>query len=258
MFEVRDLVELEVLQKALMVARFSGEDPVLLGSPYISVLHTMIVDELIARNRAEGRQGAAADWEKWRTFSKDRREWNHVRRELSRTWHRLPALDTAEKADYVRSCLAPFEVSAELVDEMVRLLDEPTSGSHLAEQEDRWILPLAGLRVDQCLVDFAFTLRCEGGFEVRIECPFRFRAATGETRELDPDEDPADLAVALRIVRGSVRSAVALKGGQLEVEFVDGSAISVPADASFEAWNLVGPEGMRVICLPGGELAIWS
>jgi hypothetical protein len=256
MFEVRDLIELQVLQKALMVARFSGESPVLLGSPYLSILHTMIVDEIIARYRADTRLGDAARWVEWRQLSKDRREWIQVRRELSEPAAKWSAV--ADKADHLRTCFAPFEVSDELIDEMVMLLDQPSPGNLLIEEEDRWILPLAGASIVRCLVDWAITLQCDGEYEVRIEGPFIFRTPEGAVHELDPDEDPVGLGVVLSVARGRIVSAEAFKDGRLELLFTDGARIEVPVDASYEAWELAGPSGLRVVSLPGGELALWT
>jgi hypothetical protein len=229
-FEIRDLIELQVLQKALMAARFSGDDQVLLGSPYISVLHTMIVDQLISQNRAEGNRGGAAGWEKWRQFSKARREWDHVRTQLSRPRGGWPNIPQPEKADFVRSCFAPFDVPAELIDEMVMLLDQPTPGTLLVEEDDRWILPWEGRMVEQCRVDWALTLGIEGEYEVQIDGPFTFRTEAGVLQRLELELDPAGLGVLLRVVRGRVASAVVFKDGRLELDFVGGAGIVVAAE----------------------------
>lgn len=50
----------------------------------------------------------------------------------------------------------------------------------------------------------------------------------------------------------------AFKDGHLEISFTEGGHLAVPADEGFEAWEFVGPQGVRALCLPGGELALWS
>lgn len=34
--------------------------------------------------------------------------------------------------------------------------------------------------------------------------------------------------------------------------------MTVVADERFEAWTIAGPGGLTIVCLPGGELAVWS
>ncbi len=132
----------------------------------------------------------------------------------------------------------------------------------LNEAADRWELPLSGREVTRCYVDYAFTLvlgESDGSFYVTVEQPFSFSA----TREADeamfvPEGPPAELGPALAVVRESIGRAVAYKDGRLEIEFVGGAALRVPVSQKFEAWNLVGPAGLRLVSLPGGELAVWK
>ncbi|MGH7425947.1 MAG: DUF6188 family protein, partial [Candidatus Methylomirabilales bacterium] len=60
------------------------------------------------------------------------------------------------------------------------------------------------------------------------------------------------------LARGEVVKAEAFKDGHLEISFSDGTHLGVPADEGFEAWEFVGPGGLRTVCLPGGELAVWT
>ena len=46
--------------------------------------------------------------------------------------------------------------------------------------------------------------------------------------------------------------------GQLHLAFADGAHIEVAPDEGYEAWNVTGPGGARIVSLPGGELAVWS
>lgn len=46
--------------------------------------------------------------------------------------------------------------------------------------------------------------------------------------------------------------------GDLSVLFDDASELSVGAAAEYEAWQLSGPRGEMVVCMPGGKLAIWG
>jgi hypothetical protein len=54
-----------------------------------------------------------------------------------------------------------------------------------------------------------------------------------------------------------VSSVTAFKGSHLEVVFGDNAILHVPADDKYESWGLVGDNGMRIVSVPGGELAVW-
>lgn len=130
----------------------------------------------------------------------------------------------------------------------------------LVESADRWLVPMVGT-VTQCRLDYAFTLVIaddpEGSFEVRIEQPFVVTGSDGEVT-LDAEGDPQQMAPALRVLRRTVEQAIAFKDGGLELTFDDGTVLRVAADEDYEAWNIAGPGGLRVVSMPGGELAIWS
>lgn len=50
--------------------------------------------------------------------------------------------------------------------------------------------------------------------------------------------------------------SVSESDGQLDVVF-DSLSISVPRDDNYEAWQIRGDDGLMVVCVPGGELAVW-
>lgn len=126
----------------------------------------------------------------------------------------------------------------------------------LTKDGERWVLPLAGRQMEQCLVDFAFTLRLEGDFEIRIEGPLSFTDSSDVRHDIDPNAEPVLMGPLLGVGRDRVTGATTTTSGVLDLRFDNGSEIHVGID-DFEAWGLVGPGGLRVIALPGGELAIW-
>jgi hypothetical protein len=128
----------------------------------------------------------------------------------------------------------------------------------LVEASDRWMLPLEDTSVNQCCIDYAVTLRCENGVEVRIEAPFIFRTPDGVEQLLVPEGDPVRLAPVLGLSRLVVVEAMAFKDGHLELAFNDGSNISVAATEDLEPWEVAGPGGLRVVSVPGGEVAVWQ
>ncbi len=69
----------------------------------------------------------------------------------------------------------------------------------LVEAADRWLVPMAGLTVTQCRLDYSFTLVLagddEGSFYVAIEEPFSV-SMPGSSDEvaLDPEGEPVQMA----------------------------------------------------------------
>lgn len=98
----------------------------------------------------------------------------------------------------------------------------------------------------------------DGVFEVRIEQPFVFVPAGGAEVLLDLENDPVGLGPVFACTRTSVDEAMAFDDGSLRLSFVDGSSVQVPGSPQYEAWGMVGPAGLRVVSVPGGELAIWQ
>jgi hypothetical protein len=135
------------------------------------------------------------------------------------------------------------------------------TGLRLVEDGGRWQLPLEGCTVVQCCVDWAVTLRfarAGAAFEVRIEQPFVFVPAGGREVLLDPENDPVGLGPVLACTRIAVTGAMAFDDGSLELSFINSTSFRVPGSPEHEAWGMVGPAGLRVVSVPGGELAIWQ
>jgi hypothetical protein len=117
-------------------------------------------------------------------------------------------------------------------------------------------LPFIGKTIARIIVDEAFTMEFGDGDRLRIECAFVLSTEAGRY-ELSPAV-PKDLCPALELLGKSIKSASARKGGMLDTEFADGTRMQVDADSRFEAWEAVGQAGFRVVCMPGGEFAIWQ
>jgi hypothetical protein len=129
----------------------------------------------------------------------------------------------------------------------------------LVEAEDHWRLPVTGTAINQCCFDFAVVLRLGTGeamWEIRISQPFLVVTPDG-TEQLVVPEEPARVEVVLALLRLTVKEAIAYKDGRLELRLAGGTVVQVPPDEGFEAWEAAGPDGMQVIGLPGGDLAVW-
>jgi hypothetical protein len=71
--------------------------------------------------------------------------------------------------------------------------------------------------------------------------------------------DDKDLAAALYGGIGKPITDFGIEGGVLSFSVGEANIRAVP-DPDYESWNLVGPlpDKPRIVCLPGGELAIWD
>jgi hypothetical protein len=132
----------------------------------------------------------------------------------------------------------------------------------ITERENSWTLPVAGAQVTRCCADYAaVAVLLSNGLQLYIEGVFSYVGHNGHAHMLNPDGDATDLAPILRLRRLTATDGAAFKDGRLEMGFEDGSQISVPADQRYEAWNISGPggpDGLKIVSMPGGELAIWQ
>jgi hypothetical protein len=94
-------------------------------------------------------------------------------------------------------------------------------------------------------------------FQLVVEAAFAV-TATGGADRVDPQDPTAELAQRLLALVGCTVAATSSTSGDLRVECDGGTALEVPASDAGEAWQLLGPDGYLVVCLPGGEPAVWS
>ena len=131
----------------------------------------------------------------------------------------------------------------------------------LAEHESYWSLPIDGYRIIQLRLDFAFGMEigdAQSEFSIRINTAFTFRSSEG-IRDYSV-ERLSEIGPAMRLLNADIEDAKGFKDGRLEITFSTNIVLSVDVDPQFEAWELVSNKanGMRVVAMPGGKLAIWS
>ncbi len=133
--------------------------------------------------------------------------------------------------------------------------------THPTEHDDRWLLNFRGLDVTRITVDFRLTLSLGSEWELEIESPADLLQGPGRT-EINPGfrlvPGSQDVAPALLLFGAKVLSAVAFKTGALRLVFDNRMHLVCRSDPSFESWQITGPQGWRIISMPGGELAVWS
>jgi Family of unknown function (DUF6188) len=133
------------------------------------------------------------------------------------------------------------------------------TGLTLTARGDDWTLPVAGQLITRlCIDNEAVRLLCRNGIEISIAEPFTLDGPGQERHLLEPGGAAPRLAPALGIMRQVLGEGTAFADGRLELQFRDGSRLSVPGGTDYEAWDLTGPGGLTVVSIPGGDLAIWS
>lgn len=120
-------------------------------------------------------------------------------------------------------------------------------------------LDVSGQSVTDQQVDYTVSFLTSGGFEFRIEGAFSMRDATGKPAEANAEDGRDTRTAAVGTLTGSTLTAASVADdGTLRVCLQDGRVLTAAADEQFEAWTIAGPDGLKIACLPGGELAVWS
>jgi hypothetical protein len=106
--------------------------------------------------------------------------------------------------------------------------------------------------------DYALIFRIGTDASFRIETDVVLTAADGSSvpfRSASADVPAADL---VGLFRKSVTKAWASDDGKLTIQFSGGVTLTATPDPDYEAWEIIAENGFRVICMPGGKLAIWD
>ena len=119
-------------------------------------------------------------------------------------------------------------------------------------------LGLAGQKVVSTEFGYTAAIVVSGGSEIRVESAFTLRAEDGD-RRLTPGADVEEGAARHGVVVGHVvAAATADDRGELRVDLDGGMRLVVEPDRDYEAWTFAGADGTKVVCRPGGGLAVWS
>ena len=131
----------------------------------------------------------------------------------------------------------------------------------LTQEGDSWVLPLRGCSVSQVCFAWLVTLRLECDetwYELQVEQPFVLESDAADPLVLDPGGDVVSMAPLLGLARRPVLRAVAFDDGRLDVTLAGGYQMHMPAGDKYESWTLTGSNGLRIVSMPDGQLAIWQ
>lgn len=119
-------------------------------------------------------------------------------------------------------------------------------------------LNLQGEAVTRICFDAALTILTSGECELRVEGEAVLQVPDGDRVSFDPCAPDIVAPHLVRLARDVISEAEVGNSGELAIEFESGVKLTVQPDDDYEAWGLVGPKRRRVICTPGGEIAVWS
>lgn len=117
-------------------------------------------------------------------------------------------------------------------------------------------LELKGQTISHQHFDYAMTLETETGVKLNIENDYTLHTADASWCD-SPEAVCVDSDQPASLINRTISNATSDETGALNISFTDGDRVTVEPDPDYEAWNLAGPDGKKIVCLPGGELATW-
>lgn len=107
-------------------------------------------------------------------------------------------------------------------------------------------------------VNYSAILEFSGKYFLTLESPFTLHTSTG-VQELSPEPDSADRFAPIEALVGvEITRAECNETGNLEVFFANGTVIRSRPHGDYEPWNVAGPRGFKVVCMPSGGLSVWD
>jgi hypothetical protein len=125
-----------------------------------------------------------------------------------------------------------------------------------------WELPIAGFQVYEVgfggRIDFtAYGRRRENevsapSMRLSIGGKFHYVDSDGNRHTFDAQESWQSLTPLLDLRHRVVDSASADSRSHIEILFDDGSTLDTGPDGKYENWEVVGPDGLNLVGMPGG------
>jgi hypothetical protein len=136
---------------------------------------------------------------------------------------------------------------------------EPLQEYQLVERDDCWSIPIIGQHLSRFKVDMQLTLEflepAEEETSVWIGGEFKVALDVGE--HFLSAEQREKISPVFGLLGRTVESALAYKTGLLEIVFREGGKLTIAPDQDYESWGVTGVRWLRIVCTPGGELAVW-
>jgi hypothetical protein len=127
------------------------------------------------------------------------------------------------------------------------------------DHQDYWLLAIEGGIVIRCVFDYGCVLEItwkDISITIRIEGDILFTSG-GETKTLLGDAH-ISLAYILAVLEQRIDFVKIFNDGKLTLTFSNDITLNILPNDSYETWQITSDNGLRIVCMPGGELAIWT
>lgn len=120
------------------------------------------------------------------------------------------------------------------------------------------MIDLSQQRISKITPGWPLTIHTDAGWVITVECKILYAAGSGTTQVFIGDELATAEMLALALTGRAIHSVAITATEGLTMILTPYAEVTLPPDEDFEAWNVAGPEGERVVSMPGGELAYWN
>ncbi|MBM4208712.1 MAG: hypothetical protein FJ190_12195 [Gammaproteobacteria bacterium] len=115
--------ELHSLHRYIFETKFSEDAQDMAFSKHVSQIANKVLDKIISKAEKDC-PDKALSWEKWGVLTKERREWEIIKRKIiqDKYWH---ILDKNEKIEHLRMLSSPLIINDEAINEFILELNSP-------------------------------------------------------------------------------------------------------------------------------------
>ena len=118
---------------------------------------------------------------------------------------------------------------------------------------------LDGQKLAEVNCDYTINIGFSGGYGIQVEWEVILHSEGGEAALKADIEDAEQNQSRLARFKGQTVTSASLKDrDEFLIEFANGWSLRFPYNLEYESWNLWGPNNLRIVSMPGGELALWS
>ena len=128
----------------------------------------------------------------------------------------------------------------------------------IRHHKDGTMLDLSGQTITEVTGDRQLSIRTDAGWTITIESQILYKAEDGTTHELMGEEPEAADVLAPVLTGHPIQAMTITAAAGLTMTVNSNVQLTMPPDEDFEAWNIVGPNGERIVSMPGGELVRWN
>ena len=129
----------------------------------------------------------------------------------------------------------------------------------IIRQDSGWLWSINEFSVIRCIIDHAISFEIwneDYRITLKIENEFLYKVQDSiQTISIDKLKTGVDVFDIINVKASEIWIS---DDGNLSLRLLTGRELLVSSHEAFEAWQLTTNTGIRVICMPSGQLAIWG